>query len=149
MDTKEKLLSKAIALAADMFVDVYDKSGQPYILHCLHVMNNMPKDDPELLMIAVLHDVVEDTNITFADLVDIGMTPRVINALQLLTHDRSQSYDDYIKAIATNRDATLVKIEDLRHNSDITRLKGLREKDFARMEKYHRSYAFLMNHITG
>lgn len=147
MDTKEKLLSKAIALAADMFVDVYDKSGQPYILHCLYVMNNMPKDDPELLMIAVLHDVVEDTNITFADLVDIGMTPRVITALQLLTHDRSQSYDDYIKAIATNRDATLVKIEDLRHNSDITRLKGLREKDFARMEKYHRSYAFLMNHI--
>ena len=79
----------------------------------------------------------------FSDLYSLGFSARVINALKLLTHDKSVPYDDYIDSISLNRDATIVKLADLTHNSDIRRLKGLRQKDFERLEKYHRSYVFL------
>lgn len=71
------------------------------------------------------------------------MSGRVVRALDLLTHKKITPYDDYIKAIAFNSDATKVKLSDLKDNSDITRLKGLTKKDFDRMEKYHRSFIYL------
>lgn len=77
------------------------------------------------------------------DLRFIGFKNRVVSALELLTHVENLSYDDYIKAISFNEDARLVKLADLKDNSDITRLKGLRKKDLERMEKYHRSYIYL------
>ena len=137
------MLDRAIALAADSFKGRFDKAGKPYILHCLAVMNQMPQDDEELMAIAVLHDVVEDTKVTFNDLSQQGFSRRVITALQLLTHNHDTSYDDYVRALAGNPDAKKVKIADLRHNSDITRMKGLETKDFDRLEKYHRSYIYL------
>lgn len=137
------MLDRAIALAADSFKGRFDKAGKPYILHCLAVMNQMPQDDEELMAIAVLHDVVEDTKITFDDLAKQGFSRRVISALQLLTHNQETSYDAYIRALALSPDAKRVKIADLRHNSDITRMKGLETKDFDRLEKYHRSYIYL------
>lgn len=137
------MLDRAIALAADSFKGRFDKAGKPYILHCLAVMNQMPQDDEELMAIAVLHDVVEDTKVTFNDLSQQGFSRRVITALQLLTHNHDTSYDDYVRALAGNPDAKRVKIADLRHNSDITRMKGLETKDFDRLEKYHRSYIYL------
>ena len=137
------MLDRAIALAAESFKGRFDKAGRPYILHCLAVMNQMPQDDEELMAIAVLHDVVEDTKITFTDLAQQGFSRRVITALQLLTHNHDTSYDDYVRALAVNPDAKRVKIADLRHNSDITRMKGLETKDFDRLEKYHRSYIYL------
>jgi hypothetical protein len=97
------------------------------------------------MIIAVLHDVVEDSDITIADLIKIGFKPRVIIAIELLTHKKEVPYDDYIKAIACNPDAREVKLADLKDNTDITRLKGLRQKDFSRMEKYHKSYVYLAN----
>lgn len=137
------MLDRAIALAADSFKGRFDKAGKPYILHCLAVMNQMPQDDEELMAIAILHDVVEDTKVTFNDLSQQGFSRRVITALQLLTHNHDTSYDDYVRALAGNPDAKRVKIADLRHNSDITRMKGLETKDFDRLEKYHRSYIYL------
>lgn len=137
------MLDRAIALAADSFKGRFDNAGKPYILHCLAVMNQMPQDDEELMAIAVLHDVVEDTKITFDDLAKQGFSRRVISALQLLTHNHEASYDAYIRALALSPDAKRVKIADLRHNSDITRMKGLETKDFDRLEKYHRSYIYL------
>lgn len=138
------MLGKAIALAAQAFEDVKDKGGQPYILHCLRVMNNLHTDDEELKIIAVLHDVVEDCkDLTLRELQMLGFSDRVIKALDLLTHRKEVSYDDYIKAISFNADATKVKLADLKDNSDITRLKGLTKKDFDRMEKYHRSFIYL------
>lgn len=137
------MLDRAIALAAESFKGKFDKAGKPYILHCLAVMNQMSQDDEELMAIAVLHDVVEDTKITFNDLAQQGFSRRVIAALQLLTHNHDTSYDDYVRALAANPDAKKVKIADLRHNSDITRMKGLETKDFERLEKYHRSYIYL------
>ena len=137
------MLGKAIKIAAEAFENVKDKGGQPYILHCLRVIDNLHTKDEELKTIAVLHDVLEDTKITADDLRFIGFKNRVVSALELLTHVENLSYDDYIKAISFNEDARLVKLADLKDNSDITRLKGLRKKDLERMEKYHRSYIYL------
>jgi len=141
------MLGKAISLVAQSFENVKDKGGQPYILHCLRVMNNLHTDDEELKIIAVLHDWVEDM---FKNNPEKGLqllrehySDRVIKALDLLTHRKETPYDEYIKAISLNTDATKVKLADLKDNSDITRLKGLSKKDFDRMEKYHRSYVYL------
>jgi hypothetical protein len=71
------------------------------------------------------------------------LTHRQASALHYLTHSPSQPYDDYIKEIAMNLDAKAVKLADLRHNTDILRLKGLRKKDFDRLEKYHRAFVYL------
>lgn len=138
------MLGKAISIASKAFENVKDKGGQPYILHCLRVMNNLHTDDEELKIIAVLHDLLEDCKqFTLGELQDLGFSKRVLKALDLLSHDPSIPYDDYIKAISFNNDARLVKLADLKDNSDITRLKGLSKKDFDRMEKYHRSYMYL------
>ena len=138
-------LGKAISLAASLFENITDKSGEPYILHCLRVMNAVDKNDPELQAIAVLHDVLEDHPITVESLREMGFSHRIIRALILLTHDLKVSYDDYIRALAHNLDAVAVKRADLIDNSNITRLKGLRKKDFDRLEKYHRAFVYLSN----
>lgn len=141
------MLGKAIRIASEAFENVKDKGGQPYILHCIRVMNNLHTDDEELKCIAILHDYIEDV---FGNDPERGLallrehfSERVVKALDLLTHRKEVPYDDYIKAIALNNDARLVKLADLKDNSDITRLKGLSKKDFDRMEKYHRSYVYL------
>jgi len=101
-------------------------------------------DDSELMSIAILYDVAEDSpEWTLDKLREEGFSERVLSALSLLTHDPYTSYEDYIKAIGTNPDARRVKMEDLRDNSDITRLKGISEKDFRRMEKYQRAFRYL------
>ena len=136
---KDFYLAKAIALAVDAHQDQYDKAGKPYILHPLHLMNQL-LFDPELAMIAVMHDIIEDSDYTLEYLLDVGFSTRVVNALRLLTHKKEDSYEDYIRKICTNYDAIRVKRKDLQHNSDITRLKGVTEKDIKRMEKYHRAF---------
>jgi len=137
-------LGYSINLASFEFKEKLDKGGNPYILHLLYVMNEMVVyKDIDLMIIGVLHDLFEDTTYTAEDLLDMGYSFRVVDALVALTHVKDESYDDYIKRIAVNVDARKVKLADLRHNSDITRMKGLREKDFKRLEKYHRAYMFL------
>lgn len=142
------LLAKAISWAAQCFEHSTDKGGHPYILHCIRVMEGLHTDDEELKIIAILHDVIEDIFTENPEkglnlLREKGFSERVIKALDLLTHRKEDSYEDYIKAIALNSDATKVKLADLKDNSDITRLKGLTKKDFDKMEKYHRSYVYL------
>ena len=134
-------LARAISIAAVGFEKVMDKGGQPYILHCLRVMNQM--DTEEEKIVAILHDTVEDGVTTIEELIKERFSQNVIYALILLTHKREIPYDEYIKAIALDPLATKVKLADLKDNSDITRLKGLTKKDFDRMEKYHRSYVYL------
>lgn len=136
-------LGLAISLAAEVFKNKTDKSGQPYILHCLRVMNAMDQTDSELMQIAILHDLVEDTEFTFEDLKRLKFSQRVIDALILLTHLQADSYDFYIKKLAFNKDAVKVKLADLKDNSDITRLKGLTKSDFDRVQKYHTSFTYL------
>lgn len=141
------MLGKAIRIASTIFEPITDRGGHPYILHCLRVMNNLHTDDEELKCIAILHDVPEDdprgAEVVLRELRLLGFSERVIKALDLLTHRKDIPYDEYIKALSFNEDARLVKLADLRDNSDITRLKGLRKKDLERMEKYHRSFIYL------
>lgn len=135
------MFDKAMFIAAREHLGVRDKGGHAYILHPMRIAMRLRTNDEELMSIAILHDVIEDSKLTFEDLKAEGFTDRVIEGLKLLTHQKGVSYDDYIDGMRGNRDALRVKREDLRDNSDITRLKGVREKDFERMNKYIRSFA--------
>jgi (p)ppGpp synthase/HD superfamily hydrolase len=135
------LLANAIALAAEKHKGQFDRAGMPYILHPLKVMHYLKNDeDLELMAIAVLHDVVEDCGVTFDDLRNIGMTERVIAGDRALTKMPGQSPEEYLDGIKANPDAIKVKLADLRHNMDARRLKGVSDKDQARMDKYCKMY---------
>ena len=137
-------LGRAIAITTAAFEGKTDRGGVPYILHCLHVMNAVDGDERKI--IGVLHDLIEDTDWTIEMLVEEGFSNRVIVAVDLLTHRKGVPYMEYIKLIARNEDACAVKMADLRHNSDIHRMKGLRPKDFDRLIKYHKAYAYLRDY---
>lgn len=141
------MLARAIAIAARVHEKQTDRGGRAYILHPIRVMMRLRTDDEEMNCIAVLHDVCEDSDgeVTIESLRAEGFSERVLTALDLLTHRKDVPYEEYIRKIATNRDAIRSKKEDLRDNGDITRLKGLRDKDFERMQRYHRAYVFLCN----
>ncbi|MGD8305029.1 MAG: GTP pyrophosphokinase [Ignavibacteria bacterium] len=139
------MLSKAIRIAAQAFEGKYDKGGNPYILHCLYVMNAVKDYGEEYMIVAVLHDLLEDTDWTAKMLLDEGFTQLQIQQILILTHHSSNTYEEYIRSIAYFDIACVVKMADLCHNSDITRLKGLTEKDFKRLEKYAKAYDYLKN----
>ena len=144
-------LGKAISIVGQAFETKTDKGGTPYVMHCLYVMYRIRdkfESDEELQSIAVLHDLVEDTGWTLEDLRTAGFSERVVAGVDLLTHDPNVSYEDYILNISKFEDASHVKMADLRHNSKITRMKGLTKKDLKRLEKYHEAYMFLSN-IVG
>lgn len=133
-------LALAIKIAAEGHLNQKDKGGNPYILHPLKVMHYLKTDDFQLMAIAALHDVVEDTDVTAADLVLLGFSNRVKDAVVLLTKTPNQTPEEYFQGIASNYDAVRVKLADLRHNSDVRRLKGLTDKDLLRVRKYHDMY---------
>lgn len=136
----KKLLSGAIALAAALHAGQFDKAGEPYILHCLKVMHYLKSDDEELNCIAVLHDIFEDTNCTQGNLFELGMTQRIVDGVFAMTKMADLTQEQYLGQIKRNNDAIRVKMADLRHNSDIRRLKDVRQKDFDRITKYHAMY---------
>ena len=134
---KGEMLSKMLVLATNAHAGQFDRGGKPYILHPLAVLELANSDDEEIQCICVGHDVIEDTNTTYIDLVDAGMSERVIEAIRLLTKQPGQTLDEYKEGVFSSKDAMLVKKADLQHNSDINRLKGVSEKDIQRMAKYH------------
>jgi len=137
---KGEMLSKMISLATERHAGQFDKGGRPYILHPPTVMHRLRTDDEELQCIAVGHDLLEDTKTTYQELLGLGFTPRVVNGILDLTKFEGRSEAVYRMAVKENPDATRVKMEDLRHNSDIRRLKGVTSKDIVRMIKYHEFY---------
>jgi (p)ppGpp synthase/HD superfamily hydrolase len=134
---KGELLGKVLVLATNAHAGQFDKGGKPYILHPLAVMALLNSDDEELQCIALLHDVIEDTKTTWAQLKEIGCTDRIIDAVDALTKMPGQSYDEYKEEVFSNKDAMVVKMADLRHNTDIRRLKGVSQKDIDRLAKYN------------
>ena len=121
--------------------DKTDKSGLPYVFHPFHLAEQMETEDE--VCVALLHDVMEDTDYTVDDMRAIGMPEQVIEALLLMTHNPSVQYMDYVANLANNPLARTVKIADLRHNSDLTRLDVVTEEDCERVEKYSRALALL------
>jgi (p)ppGpp synthase/HD superfamily hydrolase len=140
---KQKMLSKIIALASKKHSEQFDRGGAPYILHCFQVMKNLKSKDQELCCIAIGHDLLEDTDVTPEMLRSIGCSTRVVNGIIAMTRVEGQSYEDYQKQIMAKDDAILVKMADLQHNTDIRRLKGVRDKDIQRTEKYFHFYLLL------
>lgn len=135
------LTKKAMKIAFNVHKDQLDKSGMPYVYHPLHLAEQMV--DEATTCVALLHDVVEDTDTTFEDLEKEGFTAEIIEALKLLTHDDTVSYMEYIAAVKQNKIAKSVKLADLAHNSDLTRLDVVDEKALKRSEKYKQAIALL------
>ena len=138
---------KAMKLCFEAHKEQRDKSGMPYVFHPLHLAEQMP--DEETTIVALLHDVIEDTQYTLADLRDMGFEDEVLDALALMTHDKSVPYMDYVARIRENRIARTVKIADLRHNSDLTRLDKIDEKARGRIEKYKAALRLLSESATS
>lgn len=137
---KGEMLDKMLVIATNAHHGQFDKGGCPYILHPLRVMSYLKEDDEELQCIALGHDVIEDTKVTYKDLRDAGISERVINGIWRLTKQPGQTYDEYKEGVFSSIDAMKVKLCDLRHNTDIRRLKGVTEKDIARIAKYQTFY---------
>lgn len=145
---KQYQLARALTIAAQAHEGQFDRGGNPYILHPLAVMHLLHTSDEELKAIAILHDAVEDSDLTIEDLEDGNFSHRVIKAVDLLTKKDGQTYEEYQEGIFSNRDAMLVKKADLTHNSDINRLKGVRQKDLDRIKKYHEFYLDIVERLA-
>ena len=118
-----------------------DKCGIPYVFHPFHLAEQMQTE--ETTIVALLHDVVEDTDYTLEDIAAMGFDPVITDALTLLTHDEAVPYMDYVRAIKDNPVAKAVKLADLKHNSDLSRLDIVDEKALARREKYLKALELL------
>lgn len=138
------LLSSMLHLAVNAHHGQFDKGNKPYILHPLKVMHYLNTDDEELQCIALGHDLVEDTVITLNGLREIGFSERIIDGIDALTKRDNEPLDVYKQRVFYNVDACRVKMCDLRHNTDIRRLKGVTQKDLDRMTKYHIFYTELI-----
>lgn len=132
---------KALKLCFEAHKDQTDKSGLPYVFHPFHLAEQMP--DEATTVAALLHDVVEDTDFTLAQLREMGFPAETLDALALLTHDKSVPYMEYVAKIKENPVARAVKLADLRHNSDASRLGTLTETDRERLEKYRKAIEYL------
>lgn len=145
--SKTKMLNTMFRIATNAHEGQYDKGGKPYILHPLKVMHYLKTDDVELQCIALGHDLLEDTLVTPQFLWDSGMTERVIEGIKALTKVEGETYEQYKEKVFANKDAMQVKLCDLRHNTDIRRLKGVTEKDIARMVKYYTFYLEIVQRL--
>ena len=130
-----QLLEKAIRIAVNAHANQFDKAGAPYILHPIRVMNGVKKVLEKI--VGVLHDVVEDTNITIEDLEKEGFPSEALEAIDALTRRIGESYTDFILRIKENEIARKIKIVDLRDNSDLFRLHEIEEKHLSLIKRYH------------
>ncbi|OVE81222.1 GTP pyrophosphokinase [bacterium M21] len=128
-------IQNALDIANNAHRDQKLKNGQPYILHPLHVMNQVSSIEAKI--VAILHDVVEDTETELVDLEAAGFAPEIMRAVDLLTRRDGDDYKEYVKALAKDPLAREVKLADLRHNMDVTRLPEVTDLDLQRLRKYH------------
>ena len=135
-----ELTRKAMKIAYNAHINQVDKSGVPYIYHPIHLAEQM--DTETECIVALLHDVVEDTDVTFEQL-EQDFPEEVIEELKLLTHDKNTDYMEYVKKLKANPIAKKVKIADIKHNSDETRLEKITVKDIARRNKYKKALEIL------
>ncbi len=133
---------KAMIISFRAHKDQQDKSGLPYVFHPFHLAEQM--DDEDSTVVALLHDVVEDTDWTLEELRVVGFSDEVLEALRLMTHEDDVPYMDYVRKIKSNPLATKVKLADLAHNSDTTRLNHApTQEDRERVAKYAKAVEIL------
>jgi (p)ppGpp synthase/HD superfamily hydrolase len=134
-------LTLAIRIACDAHAGQTDKAGEPYILHPLRVMQRFR--DNTARIVAVLHDVIEDSPYDIGFLASQGFHQDILDAVDALTRREDETYEGFITRLSANDTAVRVKIEDLKDNLDTTRLKSLGDRDLERVQKYHRALEFL------
>ena len=138
-----KLLEKAISIALEAHTGQVDKAGQPYILHPLRLMLKL--EDNEEQIVAILHDVVEDSSMTLDTLKENGFSDNIIAAIECLTKRDNENYLHFITRVKKNQLARKVKIEDIKDNMDLKRLNSITDKDLQRVAKYHKALNILLD----
>ncbi len=137
-----KMTKLAMKISFDGHRDQVDKTGLPYVFHPFHLAECM--NDEAAVVVALLHDVIEDTDMTAERLLEVGISKECVDAISLMTHAPEVPYMDYVKEIKKNPIARAVKIADLRHNSDMTRLDVIDEYAIKRAEKYKAALELLL-----
>lgn len=132
---------KALKLCFEAHKDQLDASGMPYVFHPFHIAEQM--HDEDTTVVALLHDVVEDTDYTLEDLKKLGFNQVVIDAVEALTHLPEVPYEAYLEGIKKNPVAKTVKFADIQHNSDLSRLDKIDEKAEYWTKKYKRAFEIL------
>lgn len=135
-------LDKALEIACKAHKGQVDKAGHPYILHPLRLMLRCEAEAERI--VALLHDVVEDSDCTLDDLRNAGFHEEIVEAVDCLTRRQDESYDAFIARLASNGLAKIVKIKDIQDNLDLTRIAVLTESDLNRIARYHKALAFLL-----
>ena len=135
------LVGKAIDISYNAHKGQYDKAGKPYVTHPIYVASKMKTN--EEIIVALLHDVIEDTKLTIEDLIEEGFCEETIKAVEAITRKPEEEYFQYIKRVKENPLARKIKIEDLKHNMDLKRIENPTEKDLARVDKYSKALEIL------
>ncbi len=136
-----ELTKKAVLTAFRAHEGQKDRSGLPYVLHPVHLAEQMTTEDA--CVVALLHDVLEDSELTVSDLREVGFTEEQLEAVELLTRREGMDYTDYVRRLKDNPLARTVKLADLAHNMDRTRLPEWTEKDEERYRKYENAVRIL------
>jgi (p)ppGpp synthase/HD superfamily hydrolase len=136
-----KQLSLAEKIAKEAHNGQLDKGGNPYINHPIFVADSLQNIEHKI--VALLHDVCEDSRLTINDLLEMGFSKRIAQAVNVLTKNKKISYDDYLAEIKKDSNACPIKIADLKHNMDISRIQNPTQNDLDRMKKYKKSLTFL------
>ena len=131
----------ALKIAAKAHKGQVDKAGKHYIHHPIHVASMMDTDEEKA--VALLHDIIEDTCYTKDMLLKAGIPQNVADAVEIMTHTDGTDYFEYLAQVKTNPLALAVKIQDITHNSDISRIKHPTENDYKRLEKYKKALEYL------
>lgn len=126
---------------AELFKGKTDRGGVPYIQHCKAVANGLPVSiNHHCVFAALCHDVIEDIEDGRQKMLDFGLNSLVVRIVELVTKVEGESYDEYKAKVMSTRESMLIKLADLKHNMDITRLKKLTDKDCERLKQYHEFY---------
>lgn len=135
------LLKKAISIAKEAYKNQEDKGGNDYFSHPWRIMHQMPTT--KLMIIAILHDVVEDSSFTLEYLRKNGFTKDIVEAIDALSKKEDESYEKFIKRVKKNELATIVKLADLKDNINLDRIPQPTAKDLKRVDKYKRAIEYL------
>ena len=141
MTSIDSLLEKALQIATEAHIYQVDKVGKAYIFHPIRVAHRCYTDEEKI--VALLHDTIEDTEVTAEYLLMEGFPRKIVDAILSVSRNKEESYEDFIKRSRLNPIGRQVKIHDLEDNMDITRLSELTEKDLVRLNKYLKAYRYL------
>ena len=139
--SKQPMLELALSIATKAHRGQFDKAGIDYIEHPIFVASQV--DSEEEKAVALLHDVIEDSSVTAEELLNAGLPETVVTAVQILSKKKGQDYQTYLKTVKSNPLARAVKLADLKHNSDLSRLETITDKDLEGLEKYKKAIDYL------